>query len=136
MGIGGDFLFQHLDASRVGGWDRSRAIGIALQWDVDLLPVLERLDASAMRQLQFMLLEALSNVLQHAQASILRIEAHAAGDAASIAVRIVDNGRGFDVQRPQRRGLASLRERALAIGAQLHITSQTGETVIEIRLDR
>ena len=113
---------------------RFTAIGMALQWDVDLLPVLERLDASAMRQLQFMLLEALSNVLQHAQASVLRIEAHAVQNAAPIFVRIVDNGRGFDVQHPQRKGLASLRERAAAIGARLHLSSRAGETVVEICL--
>lgn len=46
---------------------RFAGMGIELQWDVDLLPICEKLDGSAMSELQFMLFEALSNVLQHAR---------------------------------------------------------------------
>ena len=118
---------------------RFAASDITLQWDVDLLPELPRLDAHAMRQLQYMLFEALSNVLQHAQAKVLRMEAHAeaGGDLAasvSVVVRVVDDGRGFNVQTARRQGLASMQERAAAIGAQLRISSRVGETVVEIRL--
>jgi signal transduction histidine kinase len=118
---------------------RFAASDIALQWQVDLLPVLPQLDAQAMRQLQYMLFEALSNVLQHAQASVLRIEAQAPEPAAEnaapqVVVRVVDDGRGFDATAPARKGLASLRERAAAIGARLQITSQPGQTVVEIGL--
>lgn len=113
---------------------RFKASDIELQWDVDLLPPLLRLDAKAMRQLQFMVFEALSNVLQHAQASVLRIELRALpGGGAQL--RVIDNGRGFDPARVQRRGLSSLRERAAAIGARLGIVSAPGCTVVEIVLD-
>ena len=61
--------------------------------------------AEAMRQLQFMVFEALSNVLQHAQASELRIEA--VMTARGVQLRIIDNGRGFDVDAPPRKGLHS-----------------------------
>lgn len=111
---------------------RFAASDIELQWDVDLVEPIARLDAGAMRQLQFMLFEALSNVLQHAQASVLRIEARASG--AGCLLRIVDNGRGFDVGQPQRKGLQSMRERARAIDADLSIASEPGRTVVEIRL--
>jgi signal transduction histidine kinase len=47
---------------------------------------------------------------------------------------VVDNGRGFDLERVQRKGLASLRERAAAIGAQLEVSSVPGRTVVEIRI--
>jgi signal transduction histidine kinase len=118
---------------------RFTAIDIELQWDVDLLPVLGHLDASAMRQLQYMLFEALSNVLQHAQAKALRVEAYAEPeqqnpDQLPIVVRVVDDGCGFDVQSTRRKGIASMRERAAAIGAHLNLTSQPGQTVVEIRL--
>ena len=110
---------------------RFAASDIELQWDVDLLPALERLDGNAMRQLQFMVFEALSNVLQHAHASVLRIEAHSVpGDGALL--RVIDNGCGFDVERVQRKGLTSLRERAAAIGARLNVSSAPGRTVVEI----
>ncbi|MCA3238699.1 MAG: sensor histidine kinase [Curvibacter sp.] len=112
---------------------RFKSSDITLHWDVDLLPPLTTLDDKAMRQLQFMVFEALSNVLQHAQASELRIELRAvAGGGARL--RVVDNGRGFHLERVQRKGLASLRERAAAIGVGLEVSSEPGRTVVEIRL--
>lgn len=108
---------------------RFSAMGMALQWDVDLLPIVPRLDFEAMRQLQFMLFEALSNVLQHARASVLRVQAH--GDPG-ILIRVVDDGVGFDAQSAQSKGLGAMRERAAAIGADLRISSRPGETVVEI----
>jgi len=110
------------------------ASGIALVWDVDLLPVLDGLDAAAMRQLQFMLFESLSNVVQHARASQVRMEAHVGTDDQRVCVRVVDDGRGFDAAQLQRKGLSAMRERATAIGAQLHISSQPGRTAVEIQL--
>ena len=112
---------------------RFAASDIELQWDVDLIAPLQRLDAHAMRQLQFMVFEALSNVLQHAQASVLRIEASVLGD--SVQLRVIDNGRGFDTQLPLRKGLLSMRERAAAIGAEVILSSEPGRTVVEILID-
>lgn len=112
---------------------RFAASDIELQWDVDLIAPVQRLDAQAMRQLQFMLFEALSNVLQHAQARVLRIEAALLGTA--VQLRVIDDGRGFDALGAQRRGLTSLRERAAAIGADLSISSEPGRTVVEILID-
>ncbi len=111
---------------------RFAACDIELQWDVELMEPLERLDAGDMRQLQFMVFEALSNVLQHARASRLRIDARQLG--AGVQLRIIDNGRGFDVGAPLRKGLLSMHERASAIGACLLLSSEPGHTVIEIRL--
>ena len=114
--------------------------GIAFEWDVDLLPTIARLDHSALRQLQYMAFEALSNVLQHAQASTLRIEAralHTTGSTVSghtAVIRFIDDGKGFDTQATTTRGLASMRERAQAIAAQLVLTSAPGRTVVEIYL--
>ena len=121
-------------------------MGIELQWDVDLLPIRSKLDASAMSELQFMLFEALSNVLQHARARVLRVEAHARTSSAcgrphsegatvdQVYVRLIDDGCGFDPETKQRNGLATMRERALSIGAQLRISSRPGHTVVEIEL--
>jgi signal transduction histidine kinase len=120
---------------------RLAASGIELVWDVDLLHVESGLDASAMRQLQFMLFEALSNVVQHAKARVVRVEAHAHGTAGTAAdlgvtVRVVDDGLGFDVHTLRSKGLASMHERATAIGAQLRISSQPGRTLVEIQLSQ
>jgi len=112
---------------------RFTAMGIELQWDVDLLPLCPQLDSAAMTELQFMLFESLSNVLQHAHAQVLRIEAHSQ-PGNRIFVRVIDDGRGFDAESCTHKGLASLRQRATAMGAELAITSEPGTTVVEIQL--
>ncbi|RZJ26821.1 MAG: histidine kinase [Haliea sp.] len=111
---------------------RFAASDIELLWVVGPLEPVARIDANAMRQLQFMVFEALSNVLQHSQATTLAIEADMAG--AGICLRIVDNGRGFDAAAPPRKGLLAMRERASAIGVQVMISSAPGRTVVEIRI--
>jgi signal transduction histidine kinase len=135
---------------------RFLACGIPWQWQVDLLKPIIRVDAnaprqqmagavphrrvrprlmdtSAMRQLQFMLLEALSNVLQHSQANMLCIAARPADpQGLGVLLQIIDNGRGFDVSRCKRKGLLSMQDRADAIGATLHLSSAPGRTVVEI----
>ncbi|HNV59326.1 MAG TPA: histidine kinase [Rhodoferax sp.] len=116
---------------------RFMAMDIELHWDVDLLPVCKNLDAGAMNELQFMLFEAFSNVLQHARAHALRVEGHVIrlDGAERVFVRVVDDGCGFDPSIGQRKGLATMRERATAIGAQLRIRSEPGQSTVEIQLD-
>jgi signal transduction histidine kinase len=111
---------------------RFAASDVELQWHVDEIPAVRGLDSSAMRHLQFMVLEALSNVLQHAHARVLRIEASARDDGAHL--KIIDDGRGFDLGRPLRQGLRSMHERAAAIGARLSLESRPGRTVVDILL--
>jgi hypothetical protein len=103
-----------------------------LQWRVDPLEPVHRLDAVGMRHVQYMIFEALSNVLQHAQASTLSI--HATQNGAGTLLRVMDDGKGFDAAQPPRKGLRSMRERAAAIGAALSIHSTPGCTVIEVLL--
>lgn len=109
---------------------RFAASDIELQWGVDLLRPVARLEGRGMQQVQFMVFEALSNVLQHAQASVLRIEA--VMTPRGVQLRIIDNGRGFDVTAPARKGLHSMRERATAVGATLSLHSTPGRTTVEI----
>ena len=115
---------------------RFRAMGLALEWAVVALPAFPSLDASAMRQLQYIFFETFSNVMQHAHASVLRIEAAPCQDGTghSVCIRIHDNGCGFDTTQVRRKGLASMEERAVAIGAQVGISSQPGATTVEILL--
>ncbi len=115
---------------------RFQSMGIELQWHVDELPVCPSLDASGMSELQFMLFEALSNVLQHANARTLRVEGFVAASAERppVVVRLVDDGCGFNPAQMQRNGLATMRERASTIAARLQISSVPGRTVVEIQL--
>ncbi len=118
---------------------RFRTVGLTLEWAVVALPVVPKMDASAMRQLQYIFFEAFSNVMQHAHASVLRIEAtptmawHGGGQH-TVRIRIQDNGRGFTETGVKRSGLTSMHERAAAIGAQIAITSDSGGTIVEILL--
>lgn len=105
--------------------------GLRLVWAVDALPVLEQLDSQRMRNLQFVLYEALSNVLQHAQAQTIRIEATAS--THSISLGVCDDGRGFTPERSATKGLTSMRERARLLGAELQIFSAPGDGT-EVRL--
>ncbi|QSI28956.1 histidine kinase [Variovorax sp. RKNM96] len=102
------------------------AAGIEFEWAVEEVGPVQLLDAHAMRQLQFLLFEAISNVLQHAQASVLRIEADMQGD--TVRLRVIDNGRGFDASQVPR----ALWERAGAIGARLAVESRPGRTVVQL----
>ena len=105
---------------------RLAAAGIEFEWAVDEVGPVQLLDAHAMRQLQFLLFEAISNVLQHAQASVLRIEADMQGD--TVRLRVIDNGRGFDASQVPR----ALWERAGAIDARLAVESRPGRTVVQL----
>ena len=111
---------------------RLRAAGIGLQWQVDALAPLTRLDDKGMRQLQFVVYEALSNVLQHAQASTITVQAHAVGEGLRLAV--VDDGRGFDATQVRQRGLSAMRDRVQALGGSLRLHSEPAQTLVEVLL--
>jgi signal transduction histidine kinase len=79
-----------------------------------------------------MLFETISNVMQHARASRLSIEAQQT--AQGVRIGVLDNGCGFDVDGVSRRGLRLMQERAAAIGARMQVHSQPGQTGIDMML--
>lgn len=69
--------------------------------------------------------EALSNIVQHADASRVDVRL-AVGD--SIVLQVVDDGVGFDPTTPSKRfGVTGMRERALLVDGNLEIDSTPGE---------
>jgi signal transduction histidine kinase len=72
--------------------------------------------------------EALQNALKHAAAGQLEVSLRE--DAGAVALRVRDDGVGFDPEAPARRshslGLTSMEERAAALGATLAIDSAPG----------
>lgn len=72
--------------------------------------------------------EALANAVRHARATRVTLSLHCSGD--SWVLRVADDGNGFDVGRTPDRGvgLASMRERAEALGGQLDIHTRVGGT--------
>ena len=77
--------------------------------------------------------EALRNIARHAKATTVDLALLGQGD--TILLTIKDNGQGFDPEGEKMAGLglASMRERALLIGAEFAIHTQPkGGTVIEV----
>ena len=80
--------------------------------------------------------ESLTNITRYAQASQVDITLGQLGN--ELWVRVRDNGRGFDLDAASRKksfGLLGMRERALAMGGQVNITSAPGQgTVIDVTI--
>ena len=110
---------------------RIESAGLALQWQVDLLPFWSQGTDRAMRHLQFLLLEAISNVLQHAMARTMTLCAHA--DDARLQIELRDDGIGL--RGAAGRGMHSMRERAAIIHATLVVESVSPGTCVRIVLD-
>jgi signal transduction histidine kinase len=99
-------------------------------WRVD-----DRLDSEPSPESRAVLyrvaLEALTNVRKHARASSVDVVLERRGDG--VAVRIRDDGAGFEVPSPEAGsgaghiGLLSMRERAEAAGGRFALSTTPGE---------
>jgi signal transduction histidine kinase len=91
-------------------------------------------------QLLRILQEALANVRKHAEATSVRITLRA--EDQTIRATIADNGRGFDPETIGRSefprfGLATMRERAEAVGGALEIDAAPGQgTEVRVQVPR
>jgi len=78
--------------------------------------------------------EALNNIVKHAAATEASVNLRS--EAARVTLTIRDDGRGFDATEalPDQLGVGIMQERARSIGAQLEITSRTGQGT-RVRVD-
>lgn len=84
-----------------------------------------QLDMETRRHLFLIAKEALHNIARHADAS--RVQVHLSDSAEGFALRIEDDGQGFDPEvSTTGHGLASLRERAAQVRGTLEIDSAPG----------
>jgi signal transduction histidine kinase len=115
----------------------TQSIGAHLTWEVDELPQVESLEPSAVFAIQRILLEAVSNAVQHAGAKQIRVTARARGTDA-IVVSVEDDGKGMSASPSATgRGLSNMRRRAEALGASLEVTARPGGgTVVSLELPR
>ncbi len=106
-----------------------------LLWDVAELPRVEALEPSAVLSIQRIVLEAISNAMQHAGARSIRLAARPLG-VDSIEIRIEDDGAGYRPAQPAGgRGLGTMRERAQALGGSITIASSPdGGTTVTLVL--
>ncbi len=99
--------------------------GIETRLVVDELP---KLSLSVQEAVYRIAIEALNNSLKHANAS--RIMLHLGCQDSHSVMKIVDDGRGFDLSAPQGHegmGLKSMRERAKETGGSLQVFSTLKE---------
>ena len=105
--------------------------GIRCTWDADAdAPDLDRDRATAVFRI---LQEILTNVLRHAQASLVRVGIRRSSDA--FVLDVSDNGRGIaqdELTAARSLGLLGMRERALLVGGEVRIqgVAGSGTTVV------
>ncbi|WP_427308001.1 sensor histidine kinase [Cupriavidus sp. H39] len=109
--------------------------GLEIHWEVERLPTLPHFSARKVQELQYLLLEGITNVLQHAAARALTVTAQADPGAQAIRITLADDGRGFDTEATRGgRGLRNMQVRAAAIGGQLRIRSAPGGTALTVEV--
>lgn len=117
-------------------WDtRLELLGVALRWQVQD-PLDDGLGAQAVLHLLRVLQEAVTNVLKHARATVVDVQVDV--QDAHLVLRVHDNGQGGVPAAPraqeQGRGLASMQQRALALGGSLSLHSAPGHgTTVTVR---
>jgi signal transduction histidine kinase len=73
----------------------------------------------------FLVSEALANAMKHAAARHVGIAITRSG--SDLAVRVTDDGRGFDLSTARLRGIEGLRDRIEAVGGSFDLHSAPGE---------
>jgi len=109
--------------NRVGR--RLEGAGLALEWQMADMPPLPWLEPAQALQVLRLVQEAITNVVKHARARTLSVSAGPVGDALEVC--IADDGWGFDAATVVGgQGLPSMRKRAQALGAELHVDAAPG----------
>ncbi len=76
--------------------------------------------------------EGITNVLRHAQASAMDVDAAIAGE--DVAIEISDDGVGFTADSAFGRGLTGMRERVRALNGTFELLREKGRTLVRCRL--
>jgi signal transduction histidine kinase len=109
--------------------------GVRLVWNVDPLPPLPDLSPEKVLSIQRVLMEALSNALQHSGAKTITVSARHEASSGGVFIDIADDGRGFGAAASGGRGLRNMRARAQRAGFALNVSSSPGGgTVVELVL--
>jgi signal transduction histidine kinase len=116
-----------VDSLRLNG-----GLQVSLELDPGVPPLL---GAEVRRHVLYLVREAASNVVRHAQAKHAQISLQHDRATCSVVVSITDDGRGFELPAhrqsagpsPGQHGLRTMAERAHLIGGQLRLSSQPGQ---------
>jgi two-component system sensor histidine kinase UhpB len=109
---------------------RSQAPDIALTSRID--PRLNELDGPLSQTVYRVVQESVTNVLRHAKASSMSVEAFT--DNKELAIEISDNGVGFPTESMFGRGLTGMHERVRALSGTFQLLREAGKTRVRCRL--
>ncbi len=112
--------------------------GTPVQFSMAIAGTRQTLLPAVQQDLLRIVLEAVRNAVWHAQATEIHVDVSFSAPH-QVRTRITDNGCGFDLETGSRKaghwGLATMRERARRVGAQIEIATSPGQgTRIEIAL--
>jgi PAS domain S-box-containing protein len=115
----------------------ARSVGSGIACRVELDTVREvKLGAATDTAVFRIVQEALRNAVRHAAASEVRV--YAEREDGHLVVSVADNGRGIakgDCSKADSWGIVGMRERAHALGAQLHVGRRAeGGTLVQLRV--
>ena len=112
---------------------RLKTQGIGLDWQVSELPRLSCLTPQNMLHVLRILQEAFTNVLKHAQASMVSVATGVDASGESVYIRLRDNGGGFANDHVGY-GRRNMQQRARIIGGALEIQSSPMGTTLNLLL--
>jgi len=98
---------------------RLAAAGLVLDWQLADVPLVPCLAGTGGRELVRIVQEALSNIVQHAQASRVRFTTRLEPGGRAVSLVIADNRRGMPAVLSQGQGLRNMTRRAQRIGAEI-----------------
>lgn len=113
---------------------RLRHAGIGLIWQVEDLGELPLPGVEVQRHFRLLMGECVTNVIKHAQAQKVTLQAHRAPEVGPLAwvVRVSDDGQGMHTQKADGHGMANMLIHAKSIQAQLRVLPLRQGTCIEI----
>ncbi|MBK7950012.1 MAG: hypothetical protein IPK00_14970 [Deltaproteobacteria bacterium] len=104
--------------------DRLARQGITLDWNVSDLPRWPDLPPRDLLQILRIVQETFTNVVKHADATMVEFSAELTADGRSVRLSVRDDGRGIDATssvRDRGRGLRNMANRAAAVGGRLEV---------------
>lgn len=101
---------------------RLEAAGLVMHWQVEEIPAVAGLTPHTTMQIQRILLEALTNVLKHAQARTIWVQCEWRAEARRLRLEVADDGVGLAAGvEGGGQGVKNMRARAESIGGRLTV---------------
>ena len=111
--------------------------GMKFEWHVNAIPPLPDFGPRKALQVMRIVQEAITNILNHAEARLISIHARVETDENNrqqAVISVTDDGKGFTPGTDHGHGLNNMKQRAQSIQAKLDITSRRPGTRVQLSL--